>query len=678
MNGLNIINNNSWLCNKARILAARAMSIRTEYSIESTGMVSRILRLVVLLCLIPSMPAMAESGVIADTGGEVNIIPSDTKLPHLAKKNDILNSGVVVNTGDNSYAVLRFEDGQVATLQSNSSLKVREYRFFPSQIKRSSIIFSGFKGGMRFITGLIGQRNHKAFRLLTPNATIGVRGTEFLMVLDKGVLYGKVVRGAVSMTNTAGMALIKEGQAVMVVSSKKLPKAIPASALPTGIFDQLDNIDRLTADTASQPVISGDASLGGGAITQAGGVMAGGSASLLGTAAAVGRAQVLSGSVGGAAILPPSLSAGAPGLPSQAPQTVVASSPKTVSNQQAETKTIVPNQQVEAKTLTIVTATPARRMEAASPPSKYVGAELLCDFCTGRTDTKPAHIQDPEGSPAHGDQTMFGKHNLTTVGDATGEICAFCHTPQGAENTVEGPRWNRTASTLIDYRAYSSLGSATQEATGSISLACLGCHDGTQAPNIVANNPAIKLNTDKEVDPRAKWEISRHHPVGVLYAGGGATQASPDVPLNPEQAFGRLAVFNQFAQGNRFSPQIMNRTGFYNTADRAAFSDIGNFSNEGDFGKERFNRPQHSGTGNGTVWWVRSPNSKTKKGRQKTDLYLFTRADTIEDAPPGESVYDRPYVECATCHDPHSTNSTFLRMPGGNGRSQICLTCHNK
>jgi predicted CXXCH cytochrome family protein len=35
-----------------------------------------------------------------------------------------------------------------------------------------------------------------------------------------------------------------------------------------------------------------------------------------------------------------------------------------------------------------------------------------------------------------------------------------------------------------------------------------------------------------------------------------------------------------------------------------------------------------------------------------------------------------PFVECASCHDPHSTNQTFLRI--ANTGSAVCLACHNK
>ena len=320
--------------------------------------------------------------------------------------------------------------------------------------------------------------------------------------------------------------------------------------------------------------------------------------------------------------------------------------------------------------------------------SVYPDQTLLCDFCTDRKIPEATHTtthvdkNSATGSPVKGDATLFGMHNLTPSGDNTGEICAFCHTPQGAEDTVSAPRWNRTLTTLSSYNAYSSLGSATQEASGSISMACLSCHDGSQAPNIVINTPTLRLNVGDTVVFIGN-DLRNHHPVGVQYGGGGQNQNAPDIPTNPVAIYERNEIANRFATGNKFSPfsQYLGPRSpnkYFNRRDMDAFTDVLPFSNEGNFDSTKggFNKSTYSGTGSGTVWWVKTPSSQ-KNGRMKTDLYLFTRTDMI-DSIPSESVLNRPYVECATCHDPHSSNTTFLRVPGGNARSQICLACHNK
>ena len=67
------------------------------------------------------------------------------------------------------------------------------------------------------------------------------------------------------------------------------------------------------------------------------------------------------------------------------------------------------------------------------------------------------------------------------------------------------------------------------------------------------------------------------------------------------------------------------------------------------------------------LWYVDTGTA----GYQGTDFPLYTRTD-------GPVATAQPYVECGTCHDPHSANSTFLRLPNGNKDSQVCLTCHAK
>ena len=95
-------------------------------------------------------------------------------------------------------------------------------------------------------------------------------------------------------------------------------------------------------------------------------------------------------------------------------------------------------------------------------------------------------------------------------------------------------------------------------------------------------------------------------------------------------------------------------------------------------GFPEFPRPDYAGAENGlrraTIfdaprWWIDT--EPTPNGvRNKTDLILFTR--TVN----GEA---RPFVECATCHDPHGEGdaaASLMRID--NGQSAVCLTCHTQ
>ena len=179
--------------------------------------------------------AWADRGYIQDTAGSVSIA-NGKETPRLAVINDTVTSGTVIRTGDNSYAVLKFDDGQVANLEPNTTFQVRNYTYDPQLVEKSNIVFSMFKGGMRFVSGLIGQRNPKAFRLATPNATVGIRGTDFLLVIKNGQTYIKVLSGSVNLTNAAGTMTFTAGQTALVTSATAAPTVVAAAAVPAGTF----------------------------------------------------------------------------------------------------------------------------------------------------------------------------------------------------------------------------------------------------------------------------------------------------------------------------------------------------------------------------------------------------------------------------------------------------------
>jgi predicted CXXCH cytochrome family protein len=242
-------------------------------------------------------------------------------------------------------------------------------------------------------------------------------------------------------------------------------------------------------------------------------------------------------------------------------------------------------------------------------------------------------------------QISTTKHNLGANGtgvnkfSGTTEICVFCHTPHGADTSAAVPLWNRTlnASTYI---TYDSLGTTTMDGktapVGSVSIACLSCHDGVQAMSSVINAPGSGTSGD------AAWQagtwaganqttgkissfanlgtdLRNDHPIGVQYGGGGLNMSSPNgVTADPDFKSASTAVVN----GNR-------------------------------------------------VWWV---DTGTANGtRQKTDMILYTRS---ADRGYNGQAEAEPFVECASCHDPHSNNVTFLRIE--NTGSAVCLSCHTK
>ena len=200
-----------------------------------------------------SISALAADGYVYDAAGQVSLTVGKN-APRLAAKYDTVASGMVIRTGDNSHAVLKFEDGQVVSMQANSTFQIREYRYVPKHAEESSIAFAMIKGGMRFVTGQIGQLNPNAFRLITPHATIRIHGTEFLTVIANNATYSKVLSGSISMTNAAGMTIVSAGQSALASSATTLTSTIPAASVPDGTFNQIAAISLSAPAPAPAPL----------------------------------------------------------------------------------------------------------------------------------------------------------------------------------------------------------------------------------------------------------------------------------------------------------------------------------------------------------------------------------------------------------------------------------------
>ena len=146
------------------------------------------------------------------------------------------------------------------------------------------------------------------------------------------------------------------------------------------------------------------------------------------------------------------------------------------------------------------------------------------------------------------------KHNLGSGGtgpntySGTAEICVFCHTPHGGDTTAAVPLWNRTLALPSTYTTYASLGSTSMEGAeapvGSVSIACLSCHDGTQAMDSVLNQPGsgavvtgfaagVWTGADRPQGiADLAQDLSNDHPIGVQYGGGGITVSAPTAATN--------------------------------------------------------------------------------------------------------------------------------------------------
>jgi hypothetical protein len=98
---------------------------------------------------------------------------------------DAVYEGQTVNVGPNSYANLRFADGGRVLLRPNTEFAVESFRYSGPEPAAGAASVQGtaffrlVRGGFRAVTGLLGKANRQDYRVTTPAATIGIRGTDY-------------------------------------------------------------------------------------------------------------------------------------------------------------------------------------------------------------------------------------------------------------------------------------------------------------------------------------------------------------------------------------------------------------------------------------------------------------------------------------------------------------------
>jgi hypothetical protein len=193
--------------------------------------------------------------------------------------------GTAVTTGADAQVILRFDDGQQVVLNQNTEFRIVDFRYDASDAKQDRTVFDLIKGALRMASGAIVGRNRQVVALRTPQATMGIRGTDFMVVLVNPA-YVSVLEGAVSVTNTAGTVAFGAGSFGSVANSAALATAIPASALPAAASAAFSSLSAAAGVTAAGGTAAGAAGTAGAA-----------AGTTAGTAAAIGAAAAAAAAV---------------------------------------------------------------------------------------------------------------------------------------------------------------------------------------------------------------------------------------------------------------------------------------------------------------------------------------------------------------------------------------------
>ena len=109
-----------------------------------------------------------------------DVTAQDNLKTIVVKKADWLSEKMLVTTGDKSGITMIFKDNSVLVLGSNSILILEKYMFAMKE-KSYKFELTLNKGTVSFESGKIGELSPENFIFKTPEATVGIRGTKFMI-----------------------------------------------------------------------------------------------------------------------------------------------------------------------------------------------------------------------------------------------------------------------------------------------------------------------------------------------------------------------------------------------------------------------------------------------------------------------------------------------------------------
>ncbi len=124
---------------------------------------------------------------VASTGGVVRPVARGT----------LVREGDRIETDVGGHVHLRFVDGARLSVRPSSRLHIENYTHSEQQPELNAIKFRLDVGVVRSITGAWGEAARDRFRLNTPVAAIGVKGTDFIASSDADKTLASVFTGAI-------------------------------------------------------------------------------------------------------------------------------------------------------------------------------------------------------------------------------------------------------------------------------------------------------------------------------------------------------------------------------------------------------------------------------------------------------------------------------------------------
>jgi hypothetical protein len=175
----------------------------------------------------------------------------------------------LVRTGSTGKAQVLFADRTNLAVAPMTEIRLDKFVYDPAGGAQGNVVLVATSGSFRFITGLL---PHEDYSIKTPYATMGIRGTEFIVVIGGNGLQIQVISGVVIVTTISGKVVTLSAGDVLSVTSAGDTQGPTQDSTPIVNFADLgppitnvsyaDALDAFTAVTGG--VSTGATGAGGG------------------------------------------------------------------------------------------------------------------------------------------------------------------------------------------------------------------------------------------------------------------------------------------------------------------------------------------------------------------------------------------------------------------------------
>jgi hypothetical protein len=135
----------------------------------------QLITLLILISVCRIAYAAALFGTVDDLSGSASVSGQSGVSDPVTVGQKIYEQQTITAGADGEVHIVT-EDGGIIAIRPNTVFRVDKYKAEGSSLDR--IFMSLLKGSVRSITGWIGKHDHSAYRITTPTATIGIRGTD--------------------------------------------------------------------------------------------------------------------------------------------------------------------------------------------------------------------------------------------------------------------------------------------------------------------------------------------------------------------------------------------------------------------------------------------------------------------------------------------------------------------